>query len=62
MMMSFSSNIFPCKDIYKYDEISNKIIFVKKLDIEMENIIDVIKLKNNYLVAYNKNEILILKY
>ena len=54
--------LLPCKDIYKYDEISNKIIFVKKLDIEMENIIDVIKLKNNYLVAYNKNEILILKY
>ena len=49
------------KDIYKYDEISNKIIFVKKLEIEMEEIIDVIKLKNNYLVAYNKNEIFLIK-
>ena len=51
----------PNKDIYKYDDVANKIIFVKKFEIDIEKIIDVKKFKNNYLVVYNKNEILIIK-
>ena len=53
--------ILPSKDIYKYDEILNKIILIKKFEIGIEEIIDVKILKNNNLIAHNKNELLIIK-
>jgi len=48
------------KNIYKYDEKLNKIIFVKKLEIGIEKIIDIKKLKNNKYIGHTKNELIIL--
>ena len=53
--------ILPSKDIYKYDEKLNKIIFIKKFEIGIEKITDVNKLNNNKLVAHNYKELLIIK-
>jgi len=50
----------PSGFIYKYDEITNKIIRKQRLNFEIANLIDIIKLKNNNFIAYNKNEILII--
>ena len=52
--------ILPSKEIYKYDEKSNKIILLKHNKIEMK-LIDMIKLKNNKYVAHSKNELFIFK-
>ena len=52
--------IIPSKEIYKYDESANKIIKKQKFNIEIEEIIDIIKLKNNNFIAYNKNEVFII--
>ena len=49
--------ILSSKGIYKYDEIANKIILKQKFIIGIENIIDIIKLKNNNFIIYKKNEI-----
>ena len=48
------------KSIYKYDEILNKIILVKKLEIGIEKIIDIKKIKNNKLIAHTNNELFII--
>ena len=48
------------KNIYKYDEKLNKIILVKKLEIGIEKIIDIKKLKNNKYFAHTKNDLLII--
>ena len=51
-------------NIYKYDEKLKKIILVKKINFEfgIEEIINIKKIRNNkYYVAYNKNEIVIIK-
>ena len=53
-----------CNNIYKYDEKLKKIILVKKINFEfgIEEIINIKKIRNNkYYVAYNKNEIVIIK-
>ena len=47
--------------LYKYDEISDKVVLVKKLEIGIEKILDIKKLKNKYYVAHNKNELLMIK-
>ena len=52
--------IIPSGEIYKYDENANKIIKKEKFNIEIENLIDIIKLKNNNFVAHNKHEIFII--
>jgi len=52
--------ILSSKGIYKYDEIANKIILKQKFTIDIENIIDIIKLKNNNFIIYNKNEIFLI--
>ena len=52
--------IIPSGEIYKYDESANKIIKKEKFNIEIENLIDIIKLKNNNFVAHNKHEIFII--
>ena len=48
------------KSIYKYDEILNKIILVKKLEIGIEKIIDIKKIKNNKIIAHTNNELFII--
>jgi len=48
------------KNVYKYDEKLNKIIFMKKLEIGIEKIIDIKKLKNNKYIGHTKNELIIL--
>ena len=53
--------VIPSGFIYKYDEIANKIIQKQKFNIEIANLIDIIKLKNNNFVAHNKNELFIIK-
>jgi len=50
----------PSGFIYKYDEITKKIIRKQRLNFEIANLIGIIKLKNNNFVAYYKNEILII--
>ena len=58
-LIELSSN-----NIYKYDEKLKKINLVKKINFEfgIEEIINIKKIKNNkYYVAYNKNEIVIIK-
>jgi hypothetical protein len=53
-----------CNNIYKYDEKLKKINLVKKINFEfgIEEIINIKKIRNNkYYVAYNKNEIVIIK-
>ena len=42
------------------DEKLNKIILVKKLEIGIEKIIDIKKLKNNKYFAHTKNDLLII--
>ena len=46
--------------IYKYDEIANQIVLKQKLNNKFEEMIDIIKLKNNNFVIHNKNEILFI--
>ena len=58
-LIELSSN-----NIYKYDEKLKKINLVKKINFEfgIEEIINIKKIRNNkYYVAYNKNEIVIIK-
>ena len=53
-----------CNNIYKYDEKLKKIILAKKINFEfgIEEIINIKKIRNNkYYVAYNKNEIVLIK-
>ena len=54
--------MLPSKDIYKFDEIKNKIILQQKFPIKIALIIDMIKLKNNnnIYIAHSKNEIYII--
>ena len=52
--------IIPSREIYKYDESINKIIKKQKFNIEIEEIIDIIKLNNNNFVANNKNELFLI--
>ena len=53
--------ILPSLYLYKYDEISNKVVLVKKLEIGIKEILDIKKIKNKYYVAHNKNELLMFK-
>ena len=52
--------IIPSREIYKYDESINLIIKKQKFNIEIEEIIDIIKLNNNNFVANNKNELFLI--
>ena len=51
--------ILPSRELYEYDEMANKIIKKKNFPIEIGTITDIIKLNNNYFIAYNDNEIII---
>ena len=52
--------ILSSSGIYKYDEIANKIILKQKINNEFEEMIDIIKLKNNNFIIHNKKEILFI--
>ena len=52
--------ILSSRGIYKYDEKSNQIILKQKINNEFEEMIDIIKLKNNNFIIHNKNEILFI--
>ena len=63
-LCSYENNfiILPSQDIYKFDEMKKKIIFLKKFPIKIDKIIDMIKLKkhNNIYIAHSKNELYII--
>ena len=46
--------------IYKYDEKANQIVLKQKIKKGFEEMIDIIKLKNNNFIIHNKNEILFI--
>ena len=52
--------VLSSRGIYKYDEIANQIVLKQKINNEFEEMIDIIKLKNNNFIIHNKNEILFI--
>ena len=54
------SFIIISRGIYKYDEVVNKIILKEYINNKFEEMIDIIKLKNNNFIIHNKKEILLI--